>query len=115
MAGVTRRRHSVIRPWRLVLEIRRRTNTMARRIKTPRSTHPQGVVLDDDLAVVVVVVGWVVDVVVRWVVVVAGALVVVVGAAVVVVVAGGAVVVVGGGVVVVVVGWAPAPLVKRPS
>jgi hypothetical protein len=37
---------------------------MARRTTTPRSTHPHGDVLDDDLAVVVVVVGCVVDVVV---------------------------------------------------
>jgi hypothetical protein len=36
---------------------------MARRITTPRSTHPQGEVLDDDVAVVVVV-GCVADVVV---------------------------------------------------
>jgi hypothetical protein len=40
------------------------TSRIARRITTPRSTHAQGEVLDDDLAVVVVVVGWVVDVVV---------------------------------------------------
>jgi hypothetical protein len=37
---------------------------MARRMTTPRSTHPQGDVPDDDFAVVVVVVAWVVDVVV---------------------------------------------------
>jgi hypothetical protein len=37
---------------------------MARRITTPSNTHPHGEVRDDDLAVVVVVVGWVVDVVV---------------------------------------------------
>ena len=37
---------------------------MARRMTTPRSTHPQADELDVDLAVVVVVVGWVVDVVV---------------------------------------------------
>jgi hypothetical protein len=63
IAGVTSRRQSVTRPWRRVREIKRRTNTIARRITTPRSTHPQGDVLDDDLAVVVVVVGWVVVVV----------------------------------------------------
>jgi hypothetical protein len=37
---------------------------MARRMTTPRSTQPHGEVLDDDLADVVVVVGWLVDVVV---------------------------------------------------
>jgi hypothetical protein len=39
------------------------TNKMARRITTPSSTQPHGEVLDDDVAVVVVVVGWVVVVV----------------------------------------------------
>jgi hypothetical protein len=57
IAGVTKRRQSARRPWRLVREIRRRTNKMARRMTTPRSTQPQGEVLDDDLATVVVVVG----------------------------------------------------------
>jgi hypothetical protein len=90
---------------------------MARRITTPRSTHPHAEELDVDLTVVVVVDGWVVDVV-DWcdrVVVVAGALVVVV--------LGGAVVVVGGAVVVVegreeevvVVSCAPAPTAASPS
>jgi len=63
-AGVTSRCQSVRRPWRLVREIRKMTNPMARRITTPRSTQPHGDVLEDDFAVVVVVVGWVVDVVV---------------------------------------------------
>jgi hypothetical protein len=89
---------------------------MARRTTTPRSTHPHGDVLDDDFAVVVVVVGWVVDVVVRRVVVVVGgAVVVVVGGAVVVVVVGGAVVVVLGGAVVVVGGCAPVLVAKSPT
>lgn len=90
---------------------------MAKRITTPSSTHPHGDELDDALAVVVVVVGCVVDVVdaCDCVVVVTGALVVVVAGTVVVVVGGAVDVVVGATDVVVVVVWAPAPVAASPT
>jgi hypothetical protein len=47
-----------------VREIRYATSRIARRITTPRSTQPQGDELEEELAVVVVVVGWEVVVVV---------------------------------------------------